>query len=178
MDNRPIFLIGMRGSGKTSVGQALAKRLGWAFMDTDALVETECGCSITELVEREGWEVFRALESKALHKCTHEKTVVATGGGIILAKQNRDFLQNYGPVFFLSVPLDILIKRIANDDDKRPALTSEGTLHEVETILNERLLLYEGTAHFEVDASLSINDIVDKIMTFIRSRRREVCKWK
>ncbi len=158
-----LFLIGMRGAGKTSIGQGLANKLCWNFVDTDALLEQKYNCSIADMVAAKGWPTFRKRESNILQSCTQENTIYATGGGIILDENNRNFMREQGQVCFLSVPAKVIVKRLNNDTGNRPALTSQGLIAEIETVLAERLHLYKSTAHFEVDATLSIAEI----LTFI-----------
>ncbi len=163
MKGRPIFLIGPRACGKSTVGKALAKRLGWAFVDTDAIVETKNASSIAQMVEERGWQFFRSCESKALQECIRPNVVVSTGGGIVLANENRTLMQESGFVFFLSVPVDELIQRLSVNDNDRPALTHLGTVEEVELVLNERLPLYKGMSHYEIDGAQSVLEIVHRI---------------
>ncbi len=163
MKNLPIFLIGSRACGKSTIGKALAKRLGWAFVDTDVLVEEKHTSSIAHIVEKHGWDLFRKYESQTLRECIKPKRVISTGGGMVLAKANRELMQQSGLVFFLSVPVQELMQRININDNHRPALTDKGTVQEVELVLSERLPLYQQTAHYEVDGSQSVLQIVDKL---------------
>ncbi len=168
MQKGPIFLIGARACGKSTVGKALAKRLGWSFVDTDILVEQTHTQSIADMVQEHGWDVFRKHESKALQESIKDKRVISTGGGMVLAEQNRDLMRKNGLVFFLSVPALQLVERLYNSDDhNRPALTAQGTIQEVEVILEQRLPLYNNTAHYEVDGLLTIPQIVDKIYSLL-----------
>ncbi len=166
MSSKIIYLIGARASGKSTVGKALAEQLDWAFIDTDLCIEHEQACSIAELVNKKGWDFFRQCESAVLQKNTADNTVIATGGGMVLAEQNRKFMLTHGKVFFLSLPEAILIQRLENDNNKRPALTTKGTVNEVALVLLQRLPLYKSTAHHEIDASQSIIEIVQKIITY------------
>ncbi len=85
-----IFLIGYRGSGKTSVGSSLSDDNGWPFIDTDCQLVKELGINISEIVDKKGREFFRKKESEVLKKvCNHDKQIVATGGGIVLKKENN-----------------------------------------------------------------------------------------
>jgi len=84
-----IFLIGYRGSGKTSVGSSLSDIIRWPFVDTDFQLTKELGMNISQIVDKNGWDFFRAKESSILKKvCNHDKQIVATGGGIVLKKEN------------------------------------------------------------------------------------------
>ena len=92
-----IFLVGMRGSGKTTLGRALADKLGWLFADTDEMLCARCGRTVSEIVQEEGWGGFRKREAALLHDVARPYTVVATGGGMILREENRRFMKETGP---------------------------------------------------------------------------------
>lgn len=104
---QPLFLVGPRGCGKTTVGKALADALERRFVDTDQWLQANVQMTVADIVEREGWAGFRAREAAALEAVTAPATVVATGGGIILAEQNRHFMRNNGIVIYLSAPVDV-----------------------------------------------------------------------
>ncbi len=167
----PIFLIGARACGKSTVGQALAKRLGFVFIDTDALIEQMHACSINQMVQEHGWEVFRERESLALQESIKPSRVISTGGGMVLYEKNRNLMHDSGLVFFLSVPVAQLVERLCNDNDNsRPALTAQGTVQEVESVLDERLPLYKSTAHYAIDGKLPVMEIVDKICAIVHTK--------
>ncbi len=158
-----LFLIGMRGSGKSTIGRSLAAKLGYNFIDTDALIEKTYASTIAQMVESEGWAVFRKKESLILDTCTQGNTIYATGGGIILDEDNRNFMREHGQVCFLALPAHVIVERLSKDAGNRPALTNQGLIAEIETVLAERLHLYKSTAHFEVDATLSIDAVIENI---------------
>ena len=109
---QPIFLVGPRGCGKTTVGLALARACQSQFIDTDHWLQEHAGQTIAEIVEKEGWESFRARETAALEAVTAPATVIATGGGIILAEYNRQFLREKGIVIYLCAPVSTLVGRL------------------------------------------------------------------
>ncbi len=164
-----LFLIGARGCGKSTVGLRVAKRLDWHFMDTDAVVQERLGCSVADMVARESWQAFRAAESAALQACVQENKsqhlVLATGGGMVLAPENRAYMREQGLVCFLHVPEKMLVQRLVHNpqEAQRPSLTGQDVASEVRAVLQERLPLYEGTAHSMVDASLPIAQVVENI---------------
>ncbi len=166
-----LYLIGARGCGKSTVGRKVAEHLAWTFADTDDVIQAKAGCSVAEMVARDGWGGFRAAESAALQACTQEAQhcplVLATGGGMVLAEENRLFMRKHGLVFFLYVPEDVLVKRLsyAPNAAQRPSLTGQSITAEIHTILQERLPIYTATAHEQVDASLSIAHVTEKIYT-------------
>lgn len=163
-----LFLIGYRGSGKTTVGQILATRIGWAFVDADTVLESRAGKTIREIFADEGEAGFRDRESAALMELrTRSQTVIATGGGVILREQNRTLLRDHGFVAWLSADATTLWSRIQTDATtaaRRPALSSGG-LAEVEQMLAIREPLYRAIADVEIAVGgLSPEQAVDAIL--------------
>ncbi|WP_313082206.1 shikimate kinase AroL, partial [Atlantibacter sp.] len=109
---QPLFLVGPRGCGKTTVGQGLAASLGFHFVDNDRWLLEQSGATVAEIVEQEGWPGFRVRESQALQAVTQPATVIATGGGMVLAEANRMFMRNHGAVIYLQVPAETLAERL------------------------------------------------------------------
>ena len=167
---QPIFLVGPRGCGKTTVGLELARVCHRQFVDTDHWLQTEAGKTIAEIVEQEGWESFRARETATLEAVTAPSTVIATGGGIVLAECNRHFMREKGIVIYLSAPVSALVGRLEAfpEEGQRPALTSRPLNEEVSEVLAERDALYREAAHHVVDASASPEDVVIQIITALR----------
>lgn len=158
MGNVPrIFLVGPRGSGKTTVAQPLAQHLGWHWLDADERIEARAGQSIRAIFADEGEAGFRKRETDILRELTSgpERCVIATGGGIVLFPDNRDRLRTSGRVVYLTADIDTLWRRIANDStsaERRPAL-SIGGREEVAQIVAAREPLYRACAHHIVDTS-------------------------
>jgi len=150
-----LFLIGYRGTGKTTVAQLVAGRLGWPWLDTDVEIERQAGQSIAEIFARSGESAFRDWETRVLEeslKC--QAAVIALGGGIILRERNRKLLQPGGKTVWLTALPETLWKRIAQDAmtaGRRPNLTTGGGLNEIEEILAKRLPLYRECADWVVD---------------------------
>lgn len=167
---QPIFLIGSRGCGKTTVGHELARARQSQFVDTDRWLQDHAQQSIAEIVEKEGWESFRARETAALEAVTMPSTIVATGGGIILSEYNRRFMREKGLVIYLCAPVSVLAERLeaAPEEGQRPTLTGKPVSEEVSEILAERDALYREAAHHVVDASLPPKQIVNNIITILR----------
>jgi shikimate kinase len=161
-----LFLVGARAAGKTTLGRLLAQQLGYSFIDTDSYLQQIARASIAQLVETEGWDNFRIRESQVLQEITKPKRVIATGGGIVLAQQNRIWMQQHGTVFYLSVPLSQLAARLMRDPnlDQRPSLTGQSIIEELEKIHEERQPLYHQVAHHVIDGSLVPNQIVTEII--------------
>ncbi|WP_027181861.1 shikimate kinase AroL [Oleidesulfovibrio alaskensis] len=150
-----IFLIGARACGKTTAGRILAEKLGWRCADTDEMVQRRAGCSIADMVARDGWPVFREAEAGALQAaCALTRVVVSTGGGMVLRADNRAALREGGIVFYLCAPAAVLASRLVLDPvvSQRPSLTGGNPAAEIAAVLAERDTLYRETAHHVVDA--------------------------
>ena len=157
-----IFLIGARASGKSTLGRLLAEDLQLAFVDTDRHIRSASGLEVDELVVRSGWPAFRAKESAALRECARPRTVVATGGGMVLDPDNRAFMRATGTAFFLDVPARLLASRLAGDPRtaQRPSLTGLPAAEEIAQVLAEREALYRATAHHIIDAARPLPELV------------------
>ena len=155
------------GSGKTSLGKQLARRLNFDFLDTDLLIEEQEKSSIQEIFNSRGESYFRELENKLLLKiCLLNKpTVFSTGGGMPIFRENISYMKNNGLVVFLDVPIGMLHFRLKNDT-KRPLLASlENLLEYIKENLNERMPIYTH-ANLTVDASLNKLELVEIIADF------------
>jgi shikimate kinase len=136
-----LYLIGMMGAGKTTVGRLLAKHLQYGFLDTDDVITKAAGKNITQIFASEGEAAFRQLESDVLQQvCAYTKLTIATGGGIILKRENWSFLQQ-GLVIWLDVPLDLLMERLA-EDTTRPLLQDADPKGKLQSLLEQRTSLY------------------------------------
>jgi shikimate kinase len=165
-----IFLIGSRGSGKTTVGRQLAARLGWAFVDADAELEIRAGRSIADIFATEGEPGFRARESEVLGDlAARERHVVACGGGVVLRDEHRRLLRTTGHCVWLTGDPATLADRLAADPTtaaRRPALTALAGRAEVERLLREREPLYREVAHWTVATDgQSPDDVVSSILS-------------
>lgn len=143
----PLFLIGMPGSGKSTVGRALARHAAWPFVDLDREIEYRSGVPVATIFELEGESGFRKREAQLLDEFSRKQGVVlATGGGAVLAIENRERLRSRGLVVYLRSTIDELARRTANDRS-RPLLQSLDLRARLEQLLSERQALYEATAH-------------------------------
>ena len=164
-----IFLIGYRCSGKTSVGQALAKILDRSFYDADEELVQEQGMDISEIVRIKGWGAFRKMERDIIKRlCAEKDCVVATGGGAVLDDENVANMKKSGVIVWLQATPETIKKRILIDDHTqsyRPALTAKGLVAEIEVVLLERRPYYQGAMNLSVDTDLiSIKDICNFIL--------------
>lgn len=165
-----VFLVGMMGTGKTTVGNLLARQLGYSFVDTDDVVEKAAGKTINQIFADEGEEAFRQLESEVLsHLSTHTRLTVATGGGIVLRRFNWSYL-HHGLVIWLDSPVDVLMDRLQNDMT-RPLLQNDHPAQALQTILDQRRNLYaEADLHIQISAEDRPEQIVSRIMAEIPNR--------
>ena len=168
---QPIFLIGPRGCGKTTVGHALARARHFQFSDTDHRLQAHEQRTVAEIVQAEGWARFRELETLSLKAVTLPNTVIATGGGIVLAEGNRQFMRENGVVIYLQASVSALIDRLEADPkaEQPPTLTGKPVSEEVGEVLAQREALYRDAAHHIVDATASPDRVVEQIMSMLCS---------
>jgi shikimate kinase len=155
MNRSVIFLIGYRGSGKTTVSRLLAEKLGWSWVDADEALEGRAGKSIRQIFADEGEPAFRDLEMNVLQELAgRNRHVIATGGGVVLRPENRAHLKK-GHVVWLTAEAATLWQRLQSDSstvERRPTLTTGG-LAEVEALLRTREPLYQACADFTIDTT-------------------------
>lgn len=165
----PVFLVGLRASGKTTVGRELARALGWPHVDTDDLV-TAHGETVASIVAREGWEGFRRREHEALCAARRVRQVVSTGGGMVLLEENRRLMRENGVTLYLYAPAEVLAARLAANprEEQRPSLTGRPLAEEVQTLLEERDPLYRESAFRVLDATAPLPDIVAAAVAVLR----------
>jgi shikimate kinase len=161
-----IVLVGYRGTGKTAVGEKLAKILSWPLLQLDDMIVQRAGCSISKIVEKSGWDYFRDLESEAVAKAANKDScIIDTGGGVILREQNVALLKENGILFWLKADPDTIISRI-KDDANRPSLTgNKSFIEEVQEILQQRTPLYQMAQDVTIETSgRTIDSIADEIV--------------
>jgi len=160
-----VYLVGMPGSGKSTVGREVAGRLGVPFLDLDDEIERRSGSSVSDIFATEGETVFRAMEARELVDASrNDPSVVACGGGVVLEPANRITLRNTGTCVYLDVPIDVLGDRVEPASD-RPLIREEGDL---ERVLAEREALYREFAAHVVDGSGTPGDVADAIVEELR----------
>jgi shikimate kinase len=151
-----LFLVGYRGTGKTTTARLLSVRLGWGYVDADDVVEEQAGRTVREIFAAEGEAGFRARESVVLAGlCKGERQVVATGGGVVLAEANRRLLKSSGFVVWLTADAETIWQRMQADATtahRRPNLAGGG-LSEIAELLAWREPLYRDCADFTVDTT-------------------------
>ncbi len=154
MNNRTnIYLIGLMGAGKTTVGRQLARRLGRGFYDSDHEIVERTGVPIPTIFEIEGEDGFRRREAQTIAELSiNDNIVLATGGGVVLNPENRRRLHETGWVVYLNVPPVMLFERTRHDRN-RPLLRVPDPLARLEELHALRDPLYRETAHLVVDGS-------------------------
>lgn len=136
-----LYLIGMMGSGKSTVGRLLAPRLGYKFVDTDEIIEQLTGKSIKDLFAEQGEVAFRQLETKVLAEvCSYTHLAIATGGGIVVRQENWSYL-HHGLIVWLDVPVEQLYAHVV-DDTTRPLLQGADLMGKLLKLLEQRQSLY------------------------------------
>ena len=160
-----IVLIGYMGSGKTTIGQALADKLSYQFLDTDAYIEEEQNTTISHIFTEYGEEYFRNMETATienLEKNTNH-SIVSTGGGLPLRERNGAVLQKMGFVVFFSVKKETVLKRLEGDT-QRPLLQGDNVVQKMEEMLHFRNPIYEYTAHLKVEVdNKTVEEITEEI---------------
>lgn len=149
-----LWLIGMMGSGKTVVGERVAALTGVPFVDTDRLIELDSRQTVAEIWETSGEEAFRSLECAVIARIVARevKSVVATGGGAILAERNREAMKQSGLVIWLTAGVGVLHQRLAIDRT-RPLLEAPDITARLTALLDERRPWYTQVADHEIDTT-------------------------
>ena len=167
LGGRSLYLVGMMGSGKTSTGRPLAARLGYGFVDADAVIEQVAGCTISEIFERDGEEDFRTLETQVLRSISERHSlVVATGGGVVTRSENWGMMHQ-GIVIWLDVERRQLLERLRNDSTQRPLLMTADPAETLDEILKQRRPLYDEADLTVVIESETADVVADGILQLL-----------
>lgn len=166
-----VFLVGLMGAGKTSVGKMLAKRLGKTFHDSDHVIEARTGVRIPVIFEIEGEAGFRARESAVIDELTAlDNIVLATGGGAVLAPANREALRARGTVVYLRASVDELWNRTRHDRN-RPLLQTEDPRGRLAQLHEQRDPLYREVAHIVLDTGTqSLKSLIGRLEASLARR--------
>ena len=160
-----IYLVGLMGAGKTTIGRQLAKALRLPFYDSDKAIEERTGVDIPTIFEFEGEDGFRDREQKMIQELTQMQGIIlATGGGAILREENRLCLQKNGFIVYLQCSIDRILERTRRDT-QRPLLQTENPRASIEALFQQREPLYLSCADFKIDTSvMSSKDVVSCIL--------------
>lgn len=141
---KSLALVGLRGSGKTSLGKRLAKDLGFVFFDTDEVFKNKQNQTIADYVAKNGWEAFRDREEEILSEMPKSGAVVSCGGGMVLRPANRGLLKQEFFTVFLDVAVSELVRRLSRDakPEQRPAFTQKSLAEEMQELYAVRRELY------------------------------------
>lgn len=164
-----IILTGFMGTGKSTIGQALAVRLGWTFLDTDLEIERRAGISIPEIFTRHGEKHFRNLEKQLCRELmSRQRTVIATGGGMPLDPENRKLLSSAGIVLCLRRSSEEILARIGNNGG-RPMLEGKKPAERVDSLLRERDGSYSSFAYQVNATGLSVEESVNRVHEVVQN---------
>lgn len=168
MTKENIVLVGFMGCGKTSVGRNLSYMVDRKFVDSDAEIENEAGMSIPDMFLNEGEGYFRIKERQMIAKiATYKKSVIATGGGVVLDQQNVEALSETGVIIYLKADIEHIYNNLKLDTS-RPLLKTENPYETMKNLLSNRTVIYEQTADIIVDVTnKSIVEIVDEIKKIV-----------
>lgn len=161
-DPRNLILIGMPGSGKSTVGVLLAKRLGLGFVDTDLLIQEDAGRTLQDIVDQDGYEALRHIEEQVLLKLDVRHKVISTGGSAVYSARAMDHLKANGTVVFLDIPLDLVIRRIGDHSMRGISRRPDQSL---QALFEERYALYSRYADLIVKgAGLNQDQVCEAVV--------------
>jgi shikimate kinase len=167
MPDRPLILTGFMGSGKSSVGRVLAARLGCRFVDLDAEIVSAAGRSINDIFAQDGEQAFRSMESACLKRVLADgRSVIATGGGIVMAEDNRSAMRRCGVVVYLFASLSQVLERLHGAAD-RPLFAGSDAPNSVKLLMDAREQFY-ADADIRIDTDeKSVEDVAAEILRFL-----------
>ncbi len=174
MVSNNIVLVGFMGSGKSSIGRILARRLGYRFVDTDRKIIEREGMEISEIFALHGEDYFRERETDVLRTLLgRDQCVIATGGGIVLREHNRSLLRELGFVVGLTADQEVIFERVSRNTT-RPLLKTPNPRQTIQEMLAARGALYAAAAQFTVDTSLLTHD---EVAECILTQASQVFSW-
>lgn len=170
----PVFLVGMMGAGKTTIGRQLATALGREFIDLDQAIEARCGVRVATIFDIEGEAGFRRRETAALDEFTRKPgLILATGGGAVMAPENRAMLKSRGRVVYLRAGVDELYRRVARDRN-RPLLHTPDPRQRLADLVAQRERLYAELADITLDtADQPVSHVLQQLLPLLRATQSQ-----
>lgn len=167
-----IVLIGIRGSGKTTVGKILARKLGRELVEMDELITRKAGLSISEIVERYGWAKFRDIEEELTSEVAGRDNIInASGGGVVTREKNIATLKKKGVMVWLQAGVDTLVKRIGEDSERPPLVSDRTQREDMEITLKERKPLYQQAADLAINTeNKTPEEVADLVINLLTIR--------
>lgn len=168
-------LIGLMGSGKSSIGRQLARALKLGLLDLDDYIVAQAGMSIPDIFADRGEDGFRDMETAALRAVLGQRAVIASGGGIVMRAENRALLKAHSPVIWLKTAPEFLARRI-NGDSNRPLIAAGDTLSRLQQLAGIRYPLYETCADFTLPrGDMNKKESLAAILELLSDWRNETC---
>lgn len=162
-----IILTGFMGTGKSTVGRALAGHLGTTFIDTDQLIEERANCRITDIFARQGEDIFRCMEAEiAQELAAQHGLVIATGGGFFTNPENIKLLQQHGRILCLTATAEDILNRVQKQRHIRPLLQHPNPLERIKYLLQEREPVYRRFPQITT-SSQTVDQVVDTIINLL-----------
>ena len=159
-----IVLAGFMGTGKTAVGQAMARTLHYSFFDSDREIEAREGRTVQKIFESEGERFFRKLEKETIARLAkNPKTVLSVGGGAILDPETFELLRRGGKIVLLTATVDEIAKRLGNENE-RPLLAGGNRKKKIQKLLKDRALVYDQVKVRIDTTGLAIDEVVQEIL--------------
>ncbi len=159
-----ISLIGMPGSGKTTIGEKLASKLNLNFQDSDHLIESENKSTIQSILDNEGYLELRAKEENIILDCDITNSVLATGGSAVYSEKAMEFLSHNSLIVYLDIPIDVVMQRVGDYSNRGFAEPNDKS---PEDVFSQRTKLYLKWSHLKIDGSEDIDSVVDNIIASI-----------
>ena len=169
MSQPNIILTGFMGTGKTTLGQLLAKKIGYKFIDTDTLIETQIGQTISDFFQQQGEAAFRKLESELVENLAEKQgLVIATGGGLVLNPNNVAMLSKTGKIICLTASPEEILTRVSKQQGVRPLLQGENPLGKITQLLQQRDSVYRQFPQLST-SKLSRKELLSRLVRFTQA---------
>ena len=169
MSQPNIILTGFMGTGKTTLGQLLAKKIGYEFIDTDTLIETQIGQTISDFFQTQGEAAFRKLESELVENLAQKQgLIIATGGGLVLNPNNVAMLSETGKIICLTASPEEILARVSKQQAVRPLLQGQDPLEKISRLLQQRASVYRQFPQFST-SKLSREELLNRLVRFTQA---------